>query len=162
MLWVRGIIFTVLGPVVIGSWLPSVIDPRAHRQPGVYNIGWLVVAAGALIYALCLLRFLAAGGTPAIFFTRHLRFVIGEEPEQLVSSGLYRFSRNPMYLGVLLAVFGQAVAFASLHIAAYGLALFAGFHLVVVLIEEPHLRAKRGPSYELYCQTVPRWLGIPR
>jgi protein-S-isoprenylcysteine O-methyltransferase Ste14 len=66
-----------------------------------------------------------------------------------------------MYLGVLLAVFGQAVLFASLRLAAYGCAVFLFFHLMVVLAEEPHLRATRGRSYDLYCRAVRRWLGVP-
>lgn len=162
MLWVRGLVFTVLVPAVVGFFLPSAVDPRAQFRGGFWNAGWLMVAAGTLIYALCLFRFLAAGGTPAIFFTRPLRFLIGEEPAGLVSGGLYRFSRNPMYVGVLLVVFGQAVLFASPPLASYGCAVFIVFHLVVVLVEEPHLRATRGSPYELYCRTVPRWLGLPK
>ena len=161
MLWVRGLIFTVLVAAVVGVFLPSVVDPRVQRQGGIWYVGWFVVAAGTLIYALCLIRFLAAGGTPAIFFTRHLRLLIGEEPARLVSDGLYRFSRNSMYVGVLVVVCGQAVIFVSPLIVAYGCTLFVFFHSIVVFAEEPHLRATRGPSYEIYCRTVPRWLGLP-
>ncbi|MGA2434094.1 MAG: isoprenylcysteine carboxylmethyltransferase family protein [Bryobacteraceae bacterium] len=161
MLWIRGLIFTFLVPAVVGIFLPSVIDPHAQRQGGVWDVGWLLSATGTLIYALCLIRFLAAGGTPAIFFTRPLRFLIGEEPAGLVSNGLYRFSRNPMYVGVLLVVFGQAILFASPLIAVYCCAAFAFFHAIVVFVEEPHLRATRGHSYEIYCRAVPRWLGQP-
>jgi protein-S-isoprenylcysteine O-methyltransferase Ste14 len=93
---------------------------------------------------------------------RPLRVLIGEEPARLVSTGLYRFSRNPMYVGVLLVVFGQAALFASSILVRYGCALFLCFHLVVVLLEEPHLRATRGSSYEQFCRTVPRWLGPRR
>src|ERR1039458_1630923 len=71
---------------VVGIFLPSVVDPRVQRHGGIWDAGWLVVAAGTLIYAFCLIRFLAAGGTPALFFTRHLRLLIGEEPARLVSS----------------------------------------------------------------------------
>jgi protein-S-isoprenylcysteine O-methyltransferase Ste14 len=161
VLWIRGLVFTVLVPAVVGFFLPSAVAPGARRQGGIWELGWAPIMAGTLIYALCLIRFLAAGGTPAIFFARPLRFLIGEEPEGLVSGGLYRFSRNPMYLGVLLAVFGQAVLLASPALVAYGCAVFVFFHLVVVFAEEPHLRATRGRSYELYCRTVPRWLGLP-
>jgi protein-S-isoprenylcysteine O-methyltransferase Ste14 len=160
MLWVRDIVFTALVPAVVGFFLPSAIDPRARLRGGIWDAGWLLVAAGMLTYALCLIRFLTAGGTPAIYFARRLRLLIGEEPAGLVSGGPYRYSRNPMYLGVLLAVFGQAVLFASLRLAAYGCAVFLFFHLMVVLAEEPHLRATRGPSYDLYCRAVPRWLGV--
>jgi protein-S-isoprenylcysteine O-methyltransferase Ste14 len=37
--------------------------------------------------------------------------------------------------------------------------VFLFFHLVVRLVEEPHLRAMHGPAYEIYCRAVPRWLG---
>jgi protein-S-isoprenylcysteine O-methyltransferase Ste14 len=161
MLWLRGLIFTALVPAMVAFVLPLTVDPQAHRAGGFWNLASIPIAAGTLIYVLCLIRFLAAGGTPAIFFTRPLRFLLGEEPASLVSSGLYRFSRNPMYVGVLLAVFGQAALYASPRIAAYGCAAFLVFHGVVVFIEEPHLRATRGPSYQLYCRTVPRWLGWP-
>ncbi len=162
MLWIRGLIFTALVPATVGWFLPRALDPHAHRRGGVWDAGWVLIAPGAIAYLLCLVRFLAAGGTPAIFFTRPLRFLIGEEPAALVAGSLYRYSRNPMYLGVLLAVFGQAVLFASPVLAAYGCGVFAVFHLVVLFLEEPHLRATRGCSYELYCRAVPRWVGRRR
>jgi protein-S-isoprenylcysteine O-methyltransferase Ste14 len=162
MLWIRGLLFTVLVPAVVGFFLPSAIDPRAPRRGGIWDAGWIPIAAGTLVYASCLVRFLAAGGTPAIFFARPLRLLIGEEPEGLVSGGLYRFSRNPMYVGVLMVVFGQAMLFASPLLAVYGCAVFVFFHLIVVFAEEPHLRATRGRSYEVYCRAVPRWLGLTR
>src|SRR5207249_1809852 len=96
---------------------------------GAWNIGWIFVVIGAAIYGLCLLNFLASGGTPAIFFTRPLRFVLGEEPRKLVQQGLYRFSRNPMYIGVVIAIFGQAIAFSSVAVALYGAVAFFFFHL---------------------------------
>jgi protein-S-isoprenylcysteine O-methyltransferase Ste14 len=91
-----------------------------------------------------------------------VRRVVGEEPATLVRGGLYRFTRNPMYVGVLTAILGQAVLFASPSVAVYGLACWLGMHLFVVFIEEPHLRAKRGPAYEDYCRRVPRWVGPSR
>jgi len=112
-----------------GGGVRSPLGCRWRRAAPGRNLGagWAPILAGTLIYALCLIRFLAAGGTPAIFFTRPLRFLIGEEPEGLVSGGLYRFSRNPMYLGVLMAVFGQAVLLGSPALAAYGCAVFVSF-----------------------------------
>lgn len=162
MLWLRGLVSTVLVPAVIGGYRPRLIGPAAHPRGGFWNFGWLPIIAGTLIYAVCLLRFLSAGGTPAIFFTRPLRLLIGEEPSALVSAGLYRFTRNPMYTGVLMVIFGQAILFASASIAGYGLCVFACFHVVVVGLEEPHLRESRGEAYERYCGSVPRWLGLPK
>ncbi len=154
MLWVRGLIFTALVPAVIAWYVPRRIDPCVRR----WDAGWLLIAPGILIYLMCLIRFLSAGGTPAIFFTRPLRFLIGQEPRALVADGLYRFSRNPMYVGVVLAVFGQAILYASPRLALYGVFLCACFHAVIVLIEEPHLRRQNGEPYLRYCRTVPRWI----
>jgi protein-S-isoprenylcysteine O-methyltransferase Ste14 len=161
-LWIRGLVFTLLVPCVIGGYLPYLFRGGTSARGGLWSIGWIFVALGAVIYGLCLFSFLASGGTPAVFFTRPLRFVLGEEPPKLVRQGLYRFSRNPMYVGVLLAVFGQALIFMSAAVARYGVIVWLIFHLVVVVLEEPHLRKERGASYEEYCRQVPRWLGWPR
>jgi protein-S-isoprenylcysteine O-methyltransferase Ste14 len=159
MLLLRGVLFTLFVPVVIGVLAPAAIDTRAAWPGGAWALGWVPVAAGALIYGACLARFLGAGGTPAIFFTRPLRAVLGEEPGAVVTRGLYRHSRNPMYAGVLLVIAGQAIVRASMPVAWYGVAVFVAFHLVVVFGEEPHLRRTRGAAYEAYCRRVPRWLG---
>ncbi|MGH8641307.1 MAG: methyltransferase family protein, partial [Burkholderiales bacterium] len=83
-------------------------------------------------------------------------------PRHLVARGFYRYSRNPMYIGVLSVVFGWSLLFQSGPIALYGLVLAAGFHLFVVLYEEPHLRRAFGSSYEQYCARVGRWLSFRR
>ncbi len=146
MLWLRGLIFTALVPVVVAYFLPRWLGFHATIRLA----GWLLIVPGILIYTLCLIRFLAAGGTPAIFFTRPLRFLIGEAPNALVAEGLYRYSRNPMYLGVLLTIFGQGLI-------SYGLIVWICFHTVVVLLEEPQLRKQNGEPYDEYRRKVPRW-----
>jgi protein-S-isoprenylcysteine O-methyltransferase Ste14 len=80
--------------------------------------------------------------------------------ESLVTSGAYRFVRNPMYVGAVLVVLGQAVMFASLAALFYGGALACAFHLTVLLYEEPTLRKRHGMAYARYRERVPRW--VPR
>jgi protein-S-isoprenylcysteine O-methyltransferase Ste14 len=112
ILWLRGLVFTVLVPGSVGLYLPKALA-SGHKQaegPASYA-GWALVLSGVAVYAVCLGHFLRAGGTPAIFFARRLRLLIGEEPSRLVAGGLYAFSRNPMYVGVLLAIFGQALLY---------------------------------------------------
>jgi len=65
LLWLRGLVFTALVPVVVAYFLPRWLG----FHPTVWFAGWFLIVPGSLIYALCLIRFLAAGGTPAIFFT---------------------------------------------------------------------------------------------
>jgi len=158
MLWIRGLVFTALVPLVVGAWIPAIVDPFRRIQGGAWNAGWALVAVGTLMYLASLARFLASGGTPAIFFTRAIRALIGEEPRTLVQGWLYRVTRNPMYVGVVTAVLGQAIVFASQPIAVYGVTLWVFFHLIVVLFEEPHLRELHVASYDDYCRRVPRWL----
>ena len=157
--WIRGIVFTVLVPGTIALYVPFRMAERLTPRGGLWEAGWIVSAVGALGYSVCFLHFLASGGTPAIFFTRPLKFLIGEEPGRLVRGGLYRVSRNPMYVSVLLVIFGQALRFGSWPITEYGLLVWLGFHVVVVLLEEPHLYEERGTSYDEYRKHVPRWLG---
>jgi protein-S-isoprenylcysteine O-methyltransferase Ste14 len=98
-----------------------------------------------------LLHFVGEGqGTPApIAPTKHL--VVG---------GPFRRVRNPGYIGVLSMVLGQGLFFGSAPVVAYAALLAVGFHLFVVLYEEPTLRRQFGEEYEAYCRRVPRW--VPR
>src|ERR1039458_5631214 len=161
LLWIQGLIFTLLVPGVVPFFVPQWLR-TTPAAGGLWPLGWILFALGAVIYFRCLAGFLLSGGTPAIFFTRPARALIGEEPPRVVESGLYRYSRNPMYLGVLIAITGQAIVFRSSRIAIYLVVAALFFHCVVVFLEEPHLARVRGPAYNDYRRRVPRWLGLPR
>lgn len=160
MLTLRGIFFTILVPGMVGGYIPWLLHEGHSPARGAASLGWLPVVAGAAIYVLCLLRFLAAGGTPMIYFAHRLRLLLGEEPHALVEQGLYRWTRNPMYVGVLAATAGQAIVFQSWAVALYTTMLFLWLHFVVTTLEEPHLLHKMDGPYAEYCRRVPRWLGI--
>ncbi len=85
-----------------------------------------------------------------------------EEPGELVTEGIYSMSRNPMYLGLVLAVFGAALV--SRTLAA--LILSALFAVIVrycyIAYEERAMRRKFGERYEAYCLSVRRWVGRRR
>jgi protein-S-isoprenylcysteine O-methyltransferase Ste14 len=83
-----------------------------------------------------------------------------DPPTTLVVYGLYRYVRNPMYLGALMVLAGQAILFPSSALVAYVVVWFTFVHLFVVFYEERTLRRRFGAGYERYRQTVPRW--IPR
>jgi protein-S-isoprenylcysteine O-methyltransferase Ste14 len=76
----------------------------------------------------------------------------------LVVSGLYRYVRNPMYVGVLTAVLGEAVLFGSRFMIEYFAIVFAGFHLFVCFYEEPTLTRTYPEEYPRYRRHVRRWL----
>jgi protein-S-isoprenylcysteine O-methyltransferase Ste14 len=78
-------------------------------------------------------------------------------PEQLVTTGLYRFSRNPMYVAVVLVLVGWAAVLHSWPLLVYGLVLALAFHLRVVFGEEPWLARTHGDGWSRYERQVPRW-----
>ena len=69
-----------------------------------------------------------------------------DPPRHLVVRGLYRYVRNPMYVGVIAILLGEALLFGSLTLLWYAAAFFAVAHLFVVLYEEPALRGQFGES----------------
>ena len=113
--------------------------------------GWVALALGGFVVAWCISAFVVQGrGTPALF----------DPPRRLVARGPYSRARNPMYVGGALLLLGFGLFQQSPAIVAFVPAWWLLFHLIVVLYEEEHLRAKFGPDYDEYCRRTPRW--IPR
>lgn len=107
---------------------------------------WLI---GSLVVLWCFWDFAFKGrGTP----------VPMDPPKELVIAGLYRYVRNPIYMGVLLIFLGHFLWFGYWALLVYALVAFIGVHLFVVGYEEPTLKKKFGQPYERYMQNVPRWI----
>lgn len=83
-----------------------------------------------------------------------------DPPKDLVVSGLYRFTRNPIYVGVVLFLLGHGFWVPTRAILLMPLLVAVSSHLFVIFYEEPHLQKTFGAAYVAYCQSVPRW--IPR
>ena len=149
----KTLVFVVLVPGTALLWVPYLLLRKAVPWPAGW-INWMAVvpcALGAAILLKCAWDFAVVGlGTPAPI----------DPPKSLVVSGLYRFVRNPMYVGICLVLLSEALLFTSLRLLTYALVPWVFFHLFVVLYEEPALRKKFGTSYRDYCRGVPRW--IPR
>jgi protein-S-isoprenylcysteine O-methyltransferase Ste14 len=78
-----------------------------------------------------------------------------------VSHGLFRFSRNPIFLGMILVSLSAAIASATWW-GWVALMLFIASCIVQVRIEESHLEASFGDAYRAFRRQVPRWLGLAR
>jgi protein-S-isoprenylcysteine O-methyltransferase Ste14 len=83
-------------------------------------------------------------------------------PRDLVVVGLYRVSRNPMYIAVVLMLAGWAIGFHSRDLGIYAVVVAVCFHLRVLLGEEPWLAATHQGKWSRYKAQVPRWLGMRR
>ncbi|MFN0167770.1 MAG: methyltransferase family protein [Bryobacteraceae bacterium] len=150
------ILFTIVFPgtvtVLIPYWLlQSPWNRGFNAQPWIRVPGVALIAAGVAAYLMCASAFVRLGrGTPAPW----------SPPRRLVADGLYVWSRNPMYVAVVLLVAGEALAFDSVVLLAYSAVCWAGFQAAVLLYEEPKLRRLFGAQYQAYCRAVPRWLGV--
>jgi protein-S-isoprenylcysteine O-methyltransferase Ste14 len=78
-------------------------------------------------------------------------------PNHLVIVGLYRYTRNPMYIAVTLVLLGWSLCFGVPCLLVYAVAVAIAFHLRVVLGEEPWLARTHGMQWEHYSSRVPRW-----
>lgn len=78
--------------------------------------------------------------------------------EHLVVSGLYRYVRNPMYVGVHTVLVGEVLLCESRDLAIYTVVCWLGFHLFVCFYEEPTLTRRYAEQYRAYKRNVPRWL----
>ena len=85
-----------------------------------------------------------------------------EEPGKLVTDGLYRISRNPMYLGLVLAGIGAALVSATLSAVVLAAAFAITVRCWYIAFEENSMRRQFGEAYEAYCQEVGRWAGRQR
>jgi len=146
----KTLVFTVVMPGTVGVYLPQALKHGGGMLPDpVRYFGAALVICGALIYFWCAWDFVSKGlGTPAPI----------DAPRVLVVKGLYRFTRNPMYVGVASVIFGQALYYGSGRVAIYGCFVVVTFHLFVLFYEEPTLRRLFGAQYEAYCAKVPRWV----
>jgi protein-S-isoprenylcysteine O-methyltransferase Ste14 len=147
------LLFTILVPGSVLVGIPYLLLGGIF-PPGRGLMAWfgtLCIVLGAGIYFRCAWEFAVRGlGTPApIAPTRFL-----------VVTALHRYVRNPMYIGVLLVVLGEAALFRAAVLLVYAAFACVSIQLFVVFYEEPTLRRQFGESYEEYRRAVPRW--IPR
>lgn len=158
MLILKTLLFTILAPCTLTLLVPyTLLSSRRELMPpqwGVANYAGSVLAAtGVAIYLWCAWDFIKKGrGTPAPY----------DPPKELVVSGLYRYTRNPIYVGVTGIVVGEAVFFKAVALLVYAGVLLVGFHLRVVYYEEPTLKRLFGDSWERYKARVHRWLPVAK
>jgi protein-S-isoprenylcysteine O-methyltransferase Ste14 len=146
-------VFFALAPGVVAGLVPWWLTGwRARALPSWWlplraaGVLLLVTGAGVLVHAFA--RFVVEGlGTPApVAPTR-----------ELVVGGLYRHVRNPMYLAVVAAILGQALALGQLALLPYAAAVATAFVAFVHWYEEPTLARQFGARYQAYRRAVPGW-----
>jgi len=145
----------IIGPIFLSIWtwfLPRwIVGNGAFASARLW--GWIITAFGGVIVIGCMFEFAWRGiGTPAPI----------DPPRTLVISGLYRWVRNPMYVGLGLVLLGEGLTFPRITITMLVMmaSLWILLSFLIIGVEEPTLRQKFGDDYTDYCKHVRRW--IPR
>lgn len=149
MRFLRALLAFLLLPGLVAFAAPWFLlrDAIAGAAPSIPGLGLLLVGAALLL--ACVRDFYVAGkGTLAPW----------DPPTRLVRVGLYRFTRNPMYIAVLAVLAGWALAYRSWGLVLYAIIVGAAFELRVVHGEEPWLARTHGAAWREYAARTPRWL----
>ncbi len=151
----RNLIFVILQPGIVAGAIPYIIAKKGFSNAMAntflfyHYLGILTFLVGLFMMFHCIIKFAIDGrGTlsPA------------DPTKRLVISGLYRFSRNPMYIGVMMILLGEAIFTQSLYLCAYSIIVLITFNLFILFKEEPRLKKDFSKAYEEYCKTVRRWI----
>jgi len=154
-LFIRNFLFTILQPGLVAGLIPlwitgfrinNMFDEVWHLH---HYIGTIAFLIGFVIMLWCIISFAVKGrGTLSPM----------DPTKKLVISGLYKFSRNPMYVGVILILIGEVIFLQSVGLGIYSLFVFVAFNIFTMLVEEPRLRKDFGEEYERYYENVRRWI----
>ncbi len=151
----RNLFFFLLHPGLVAFLIPYLIAGEnlfvSIAGPILFHhfLGVLIFIAGILILLLCIWRFIIDGkGTLSPL----------DPTRRLVTTGLYRITRNPMYVGVILILLGEFVILSKGLLFLYTLIIFAVFHFFIIFWEEPRLWRDFGAAYEEYKAQTRRWI----
>ena len=149
MLLLKNLLFTLLVPGTVAVYVPlRLAQGRSPLLGPTLVLALVLLTVGVAIYVWCVWDFATFGrGTPAPI----------DAPTRLVVRGLYRYMRNPMYVGVLTVILGLAVLYHAARVFLYAICVGVFIHQFIVLYEEPHLARQFGAEYREYCASVGRW-----
>lgn len=148
-MFARAVLAFVALPGVVAFAVPGIwLIASSHTQL-VLPLGLVLLFVGTVGLLWCVRDFYVSGkGTLAPW----------APPVQLVVVGLYRYTRNPMYVSLTLILLGWATSFGLPGLYIYAIIVAVAFHLRVVFGEEPWLARTHGAKWHEYARRVPRWL----
>jgi protein-S-isoprenylcysteine O-methyltransferase Ste14 len=149
-LFIRAVAAFLALPGVVAFLIPLLMVDFTEPGGGAIWLGVILLGVGVTILFWCAQVFYREGqGTLAPW----------SPPRHLVTSGLYQYSRNPMYVGVVLILAGWALLYASVSLLVYAVFVLAAFHLRIVLGEEHWLEHTHKEAWKVYVSQVRRWFG---
>ena len=154
-LFLRNLFFTILQPGIVLGLIPYLLARDKfrdlfHHPFGMYQFaGMILFFIGVCIVLYCVYRFAVEG---------HGTLSPADPTKRLVVKGLYQYSRNPMYIGVVLALAGEVIFSGSNALFLYTAIISIMFNFFIILVEEPRLRKDFGEEYITYSKKVRRWM----
>ena len=145
-------LFSLILPVTVLIIVPLTIERHMVIATGIRLFAGLgVMLLGLLVMAQTILTFIRIGKGTLAPWSPTRRLVVG---------GMYAYVRNPMILGVIMVLIGEAIVFSSRSILLWAIVVFAINTVYFIFSEEPGLEKRFGAEYTEYKKNVPRW--IPR
>jgi protein-S-isoprenylcysteine O-methyltransferase Ste14 len=143
-------IFSFILPIFVLILVPLLIEHnRTVHDWASFSIGLLLIFIG--LYLL--------SGTNSLLIRKGKGTLAPWSPtKKLVITGPYRYVRNPMIIGVWIALIGEAVALLSVNIGIWAILFFILNTVYFILYEEPNLEKKFGEPYQTYKKKVHRWI----
>ena len=138
--------------IVILSILDVLGKFNAQFNLGINGIilGWIIVLLGLLVTMVAQYQMGASW-----------RYIGSKSNDaKLITHGLFKYSRNPIYVGGLIFFIGVIILLPDYLTILFLIFIFTGLEILVRCHEEPHLRKMHGKAYENYCNEVTRF--IPR
>lgn len=126
--------------------------PQGRLTPLAVPLGVLLVLIGVALIVLAR-RTLARHGQPTD---------PGQPTRQIVTTGVFAISRNPLYLGGFILLAGAGLALDALWLLLLLVPALVTCHVVLIVPEERYLAATFGADYLRYAAGVRRWLGRRR
>ncbi|HQU69625.1 MAG TPA: methyltransferase [Albidovulum sp.] len=147
-------VLAFFGPLLWLAW------PVLHKTDPVWTEGKALVLGLIGIFVAGLGAMIAFAAQMSMGASWRVGVVSGATGD-LVSGGLYRFSRNPTFVGQFALLLGVTLTIPSIPTIVAPL-LFFGSAAVQVRSEEAALRKSFGAEYDRYATSVPRWIGLRR
>jgi len=149
MLFPKALVAILALPGVVIGLIPTFLILNDPWRGSGLSAGYLLFLVGGVTLFLSVRAFYISGkGTLAPW----------APPVTIVRVGIYRTVRSPMYIGVLICLFGLSLSYGSPLVGVYTLLMAVIFHLNLIYIEEPKLASMFGNAWRQYATEVPRWL----
>ncbi len=137
-----------ISAALVAVLIDRVIANDAQLPVWASRIGWAILAGGVMLDVSAMVTMARA----------RANILPHRAATALVTTGPFRFTRNPIYVGNTIMMLGASAAFANFWFVVTGLMAAVAVHHLAIKREEAHLALKFGAAWQAYAARTPRWL----